>query len=609
MGKVNKRSKKSKNVSKQVQQIQSSKFQNLLQQLDQTVIPNDKLSILNQINNMILQNTGKDIITMKDCKKFINIILNKLITDNNTTIKLDSFGILRNIILLITQSPNEDEDLISYLWNDKQIWQVMNSGMEKSTISLNNLILKSDASIAHEEYEMLIDYIDNLLNILTLVLTCGKEEEEKEEKLVIMMDFLNGNKLEETCNFLLKIFEYCLNNKNKYNYKLLNANLEFLYEVSTQSLQFLEFLFNQKPNLLEIIKNLKLSTDNKMFNTLLIGLNIQINELEDNNCDKFVDYFKEIIDNVKGINYNIEQNKLAAIADSKINKQVNILEISLDLIIANLKNIGIEVEEKRLDINTPKYEEILNTTLPIFFKDVLQHVVLFKDQDSLVIRFLLCLNNYILVNKHKVYSNNTVIELLTNILQITDENSKSFVTNYRLTTLNTLIDNNVDGFIQLLMKYGNNLLNLNNVNTPDPCNSFIEQIMTLYLKDTTDLDDRAIILSILVTLMKASAENLLNVSKFLISLINIERDGDLLISIFYKLFENFGLDEQDIRDDPSIKFSKLQLDQVYEQLELQSKLQNISSNNNDLKHMINDKHKLKELTQNLCSFLQYKIYN
>ncbi|OBA27943.1 hypothetical protein HANVADRAFT_111167 [Hanseniaspora valbyensis NRRL Y-1626] len=611
MGKVNKRNKRSKNVSKQVQQIQSSKFQNLLKQIDETVIPNDKLALLNQINNMILQDTGKNNISMKDCKQMINIILNKLLTDSNTTIKLDSVGILRNIILLITQTPNgTDEDLIEYIWNEKQMWNVLKNGMENSSISLNNLISKSDSSIKQEEYEMLVDYIDNLLNILTLILTFRNDDSVSDEDTSsVMMDFLNGDKLEETCNFLLKIFEYCLNGKNKYNYRLLNACLEFLYEFATQSLQFLEYLFSQMPNLLEVIKTLKLSKENKMFNTLLIGLNIQINELESNNTENFGSYFKEIINNLEDIDYSIENSKLEAISDSKLNKNVNILEISLDLIIANLKNIGIEREEKKLDINTPEYDEILNVILPNFFQKTLQNLQNVTDFDSLIIRLLLCWNNYVLVNSNKIYSLDTIISSLLPILEINNENSTSFITNYRLTTLTTLINSNVDNFMQLLIRSGNKFIKLNDVQTADSCNSMLEQIMTLYLKDNMDDEGRMLILTILVSLMKTSSENLSNIGKFLLSLFNIERDETLLITVFYKLFEIFGVDEQDIKEDISIKFNKLQLDQVYENLQIQSKLTEISKNSIELKNIIKDKHKMKELTHNLNSFLQYKLYN
>ncbi|XBW36939.1 hypothetical protein QEN19_002518 [Hanseniaspora menglaensis] len=609
MGKVNKRNKRSKNVSKQVQEIQSSKFQLLLKQIDECVIPNDKLSILNQINNMILQNTGKNTIVLKDCKQLINIIMNKLITDNNTTIKLDSVGILRNVILLITQSQWETENLIDFIWNEKKMWQVLKNGMDNTEISLNNLIEKSDSSIKQEEQEMLFDYIDNLLNILTLVLTSTNENSSEEDVSPLMIDFLNSGNLEDTCNFLLKNFEYCLNGKNKRSYKILNANLEFLYQFATQSLQFLEYLFNQVPNLLEIIKNLKLSAENKMFNILLIGLNIQINELESNNSANFLSYFKEIIQNLEGIDYNVENNKLEAITDSRSNKNVNILEISLDLIIANLENIGTKIEEQKLNIKTPEYEELFTNTLPDFFSQIFEQFQTIKDADSLTIRLLLCWNNYILATGNLVYSSENIIKSLLPTLEITNENSSSFLTSYRLATLITLVGSNVENFIQLLIKYGNKLVKINEVNTADHCNSFIEQIMTLYLKDSSDTESRMIILTTLSVFIKISSENLANITKFFLSLVHIEKDETLLIAIFYKVFETFGLDEQDIKEDSSVKFNKIQLDNVYEKLQIQSKLSEISSNISQLKNVITDKNKMKELNNNLSSFLQYKLYN
>ena len=109
--------------------------------------------------------------------------------------------------------------------------------------------------------------------------------------------------------------------------------------------------------------------------------------------------------------------------------------------------------------------------------------------------------------------------------------------------------------------------------------------------------------------MKISSSNLSNIGKFLLSLINIEKDEQLLIKIFYKIFEIFGLDEEDIRSNPNIHFDKMELDQVYESLKIQDKLSEISKNINQLKTIVHDKQAMRELTNNLNGFLQYKLYN
>lgn len=124
MGKVNKRNKRSKKVGQQVPKIHSTKFQNLIKEIDQSVIPNERLAFLSQLNILVLQHTGKDNITMDDCKQAIDLIVNKLISDNNTTIKLESVGVLRNVILLINES-NKENNLMNYLWDQKSLWDIL----------------------------------------------------------------------------------------------------------------------------------------------------------------------------------------------------------------------------------------------------------------------------------------------------------------------------------------------------------------------------------------------------------------------------------------------------------------------------------------------------
>lgn len=597
MGKVNKRNKRSKNVNKQVQKIQSTKFQNLIKDLDQTVIPNDRLAFLSQLNLMILQNTGKDNITMNDCKQVIDLIVNKLISDNNTTIKIESVGVLRNVILLINES-NKENNLIKYLWDQKSLWDILKNGMDNSTISLNNLIeKKSDVSIKIDEYEMLVDYIDNLMHILTMVLT----NEDSED---VMIDFLNNDdKLDDTCNFILKNFEYCLNGNNKYNYKLLNAVLEFLYEFSSQSLQFLEYLFTKMPELLNIVKSLNLTVSSvedsefkKMFNVLLIGLLIQISELENTSSEQLGSYLKNIMDNSQNLDY-------------ENTKSVNIMEISLDLIIADLENIGEKLEKGEINLNNEDLHNVLINILPSYLNNLYDTLKTSKDKNSsLIIRLLLCWNNYILLSGANIYEQNELIQYITNIIQINEEVDN--LVDYKLTTLQTLIEVDCNKFVQsVLIKNGNNFIKMNDVNNINANDSFCEQIMTMYLKETSDLEIRQKIVDILINFMKINASNLSNVGKFLLSLINIEKDQQLLIKIFYKIFEMFGLDEEDIRSNQSIYFDKMELDQVYENLKIQDKLTDISKNLNQLKTIIQDKQSMRELTNNLNGFLQYKLYN
>lgn len=597
MGKVNKRNKRSKNVNKQVQKIQSTKFQNLIKDLDQTVIPNDRLAFLSQLNLMILQNTGKDNITMNDCKQVIDLIVNKLISDNNTTIKIESVGVLRNVILLINES-NKENNLIKYLWDQKSLWDILKNGMDNSTISLNNLIeKKSDVSIKIDEYEMLVDYIDNLMHILTMVLT----NEDSED---VMIDFLNNDdKLDDTCNFILKNFEYCLNGNNKYNYKLLNAVLEFLYEFSSQSLQFLEYLFTKMPELLNIVKSLNLTVSSvedsefkKMFNVLLIGLLIQISELENTSSEQLGSYLKNIMDNSQNLDY-------------ENTKSVNIMEISLDLIIADLENIGEKLEKGEINLNNEDLHNVLINILPSYLNNLYDTLKTSKDKNSsLIIRLLLCWNNYILLSGANIYEQNELIQYITNIIQINEEVDN--LVDYKLTTLQTLIEVDCNKFVQsVLIKNNNNFIKMNDVNNINANDSFCEQIMTMYLKETSDLEIRQKIVDILINFMKINSSNLSNVGKFLLSLINIEKDQQLLIKIFYKIFEMFGLDEEDIRSNQSIYFDKMELDQVYENLKIQDKLTDISKNLNQLKTIIQDKQSMRELTNNLNGFLQYKLYN
>lgn len=597
MGRVNKRNKRSKNVNKQVQKIQSTKFQNLIKQLDETVIPNDRLAFLSQLNIMVLQNTGKDNITMNDCKQVIDLIVNKLISDDNTTIKIESVGVLRNVILLINDSHKEN-NLIKYMWDQKSLWDILKSGMDNSTISLNNLIeKKSDNSIKVDEYEMLIDYIDNIMHILMMVLT----NEDSED---VMIDFLNSDgKLDDACKFILKNFEYCLNGNNKHNYKLMNAVLEFLYEFSSQSLQFLEYLFNKMPELLNIVKSLKYTINSvedseykKMFNVLLIGLLIQISELENTSSEQLGSYLMNIMDNSQNLDY-------------EKTKSVNIMEISLDLIIADLENIGEKLEKGEINLNNEDLHNVLITVLPGYMNNLYETLKTSKDKNSsLIIRLLLCWNNYILLSGSNIYEQNELIQYITSIVQIGEEVDN--LVDYKLTTLQTLIEVDCNKFVQsVLIKNGNNFIKMNDVSNVNASDSFCEQIMTMYLKENSDLEVRERIVNILINFMYLNSSNLSNVGKFLLSLLNIEKDAQLLIKIFYKIFEIFGLDEEDIRTNQKIYFDKMELDQVYESLKIQDKLTEISKQTNQLKNIIHDKQSMRELTTNLNGFLQYKLYN
>lgn len=399
MGKSKKRSRASKarlnpigggKDAKSKDDVQATKkVQPLLEKLH-SAVPNDRAMALGTLS-VLCEDANMRKVLLKE--KLVQIILSKLLTDNNTDIVVESFGLLRNLSL------EEGYDLSIHLWRS-HIWTSVDQGFDKLLKSLAALQAteqqENNNKNSSESRRLLFDYADNLLS---LVVALGNGAVE------ILQQLLEPPKLERLFEVITRLIQY---GTTKLPLTVLNTILDLLYDFSSESFEFIEAVANNS-FLSAFVKSLPEQMNTPAFNeltkVLVQGIYLQFLDM-DITYQQANEIIHSVCDSVKGIDFEqvktdlsaesydeeIAQAKDAQVAQKIKNytkvrtaamMKLQSIEIAIDLITAVTEIIASSYEEKKQALPASLVE-----TITIYLPQIFLH--LSRDFSS---RILIAWNN------------------------------------------------------------------------------------------------------------------------------------------------------------------------------------------------------------------------
>lgn len=295
MGKSKKRSRASKNrlnplnngssSRKDANQI-TKKIQPLIKSL-QSSVPNDRNIAMSSVS-VLCEDPHMRSLLMKE--KLINIILTKLINDDNLDIVIEAIGLLRNLTL------EEGYDLAIHLWRN-EIWGHLKNGLNKIVKSLDSMIQETAENPNTKEKKgsrrLLFDYADNLISLI-VALSNGSDD--------ILDQILEDAKLHEILYTFVKFIEYGF---DKLPTNLQNTLLDLVYDFSSESLDFIDSVMACEPIAILLQSLDKLSTKSELTQILIQGIRLQFldgvidTKIDSSNC---TDIFTKVVNSIKDIN-------------------------------------------------------------------------------------------------------------------------------------------------------------------------------------------------------------------------------------------------------------------------------------------------------------------
>lgn len=355
----------------------NKKLQPLLIKL-QSIVPNDRAMALGSIS-VLCEDPYMRKSLLK--QKLANIILTKLLTDDNTDIVVESFGLLRNLCL------EEGYDLSTYLWRS-DIWASVNQGFDRLLESLDALLKKeeqgSDAGnrAATESKRLLFDYADNLLS-LVVALANGSDE--------ILKQILNGDKINRVFDVITQLLKYGL---TKLPLAVVNTILDLLYDFSSESFEFIDAV-ESNDTLSEFVKGLPQLMNNASFNeltkVLIQGIHLQFSDMNITyeQANETIHIVCRCIENIdlKQVQTDLSSlpndEELVRTQDSQVAQKIKdylkarssgmmklqSVEIAIDLITATTEIVASLYEEQKT-----MFPESLLETLTVFLPRIFQHL-------------------------------------------------------------------------------------------------------------------------------------------------------------------------------------------------------------------------------------------
>ncbi|ODV83893.1 hypothetical protein CANARDRAFT_185902, partial [[Candida] arabinofermentans NRRL YB-2248] len=367
------------------------KIKPLIEKLSSSAV-NDRTIAINSIT--ILCDNDSEIRKLFLKNDLIKILINKLLVDSSDEVVVDSFGLLRNLII------EEGYDLSVYLWREN-IWSIFENALNKCISSLNHI---NDSTSSDLQKNLLIDLIDNLISCIGS-LSSEVSIELFQDKILINL---------QNSNFLQFVFELIMKNISK---KLTITSFEFLYDLSTISTNFIDLLSNDN-TLKELLNTVQ--PNNNLSNAYLIGLQFQLLEYTNNLSDdltinileKLINISKNKIDlsfTINQLNLPLQTEKLSKEDELKLNlakENFKIIDLLLDLFSTIIEIKGEQYFNKSKSddrINEFFINELMNKFLnPLIIND-------FKDN-----KILICLNNLSIYFKSINQITETFVEFLNN---------------------------------------------------------------------------------------------------------------------------------------------------------------------------------------------------
>ncbi|QLQ80815.1 hypothetical protein HG537_0E01700 [Torulaspora globosa] len=339
------------------------KLQPLLEKLH-SAVPNDRAMALGS-TSVLCEDSYMRKLLLKE--RLVQIVLSKLLNDNNTDIVVESFGLLRNIAL------EEGYDVSTQLWR-ADIWMSIDQGFCKLLESLSGLQSGEGQAVKNsgESRRLLFDYADNLLS-LVVALANGSDD--------ILRQVLERAKLERLFEVIIGLLQYGV---TKLPVAVLNTVLDLLYDFSSESFQFIEAVANNE-YLATFVRSLpdQMNTPgfNELTKVLIQGVYLQFLDM-DITFQQANDIIHAVCDSVKGIDLEQVNKDLSVVChdeelikskDSQVAQKIKhytvarsnammklqSIEISIDLITSIIEMIASLSEEKKRPLPNSLLETLM----------------------------------------------------------------------------------------------------------------------------------------------------------------------------------------------------------------------------------------------------------
>ncbi|CCH62951.1 hypothetical protein TBLA_0I02950 [Henningerozyma blattae CBS 6284] len=590
----------------------TKRIQPLLKQLE-SAIANDRHMSLSSVS-VLCEDTHMRSLFLRE--KLVQIILKKLITDDNTEIVVESYGLLRNITL------EEGYDISTHLWRS-DIWTSIIDGFNKIENSLNALNDTNNKS-SKESKSLLFDFTDNLLS-LVVALANGSDK--------ILDELLSEDKLTNIFKILTYLLQFGI---DKIPLKLLNTILDLIYDFSSESFQFIESVSNhdylskfvsQLPNMIqENEKNQASQQFNELTKVLVQGIYIQFLDmnLTIEQTNSIIHGICTSIDSIDikqvfhDLSSKTDDEELIKAKDSTVAEKikdytkrrssammrVQSIEIAIDLLTAVIELLAALYEEQKHTKNKDSLPDDLIVTLAEFLPHAFMAL-----SENFTPRILIVWNNllwlYITVGINIFDLNNEPYKQLWSFL--TDISTD--LTNHEITSIKM----GKESVIWALLKTGTLqpepakvLEYFNLINNVDFVNTYIKEFESFQAETAEDtIEYKQRILGVLSTYALYQGQIEVNrvIGQFFMNLL-IKKDlhAVLTVEIINSLFEIYGDKNFDYDEDVFVKddFLRLLQEQIVPNVRLIFKL--VDKNRDpQLKERCN------ETFNNLDSFIHYKM--
>jgi len=357
----------------------------------------DRSMALNSINLMCGSDTELRRLFMKN--DLVQIILSKLLHDENQDIVVDSYGLLRNLMI------DEGYSLCIHLWR-KDIWTLLSADFARAIASLPHI---SDENVDQQQKELLVNFIDNLIGCTD----CLASE--------MSINFFDGTlfgKITESkvLDFIFSIL------KQETNQRLILSCLTFIYDLATVSYKFIDFLCqnNEYLETLKAISNKKLGKQSK---TYLIGIYLQLleakNELSNGKrlCTDIISPLNDIYQNDVNLKYTVEEldlpyNENPSLQEAKnlelAKQNFNVIDLELDLYTSIIEMLGDDYRSQEGDNKNGETFKFLNSTLVSMLSSLIEAG--FKDE-----KMLICVNNLIAFDRDIRFCGAELVSFFQNV--------------------------------------------------------------------------------------------------------------------------------------------------------------------------------------------------
>ncbi|CDR43313.1 CYFA0S11e03818g1_1 [Cyberlindnera fabianii] len=270
MGKLKKRSRSAKSrvnplatrakQDKQDDTLTKNKIVPMIEKL-KSAIPNDRSMALGSIAVMSDDPRMRKLLLKE---KLVQIILERCLTDNNPEFVMESFGLLRNLVI------DEGYDVAVYLWR-QNIMITIEKSLEKCKTGFEHYVA-DPKKYGKVESTQLFDLTENLISLITGL--AGSSED--------IFDAIQI-KIQQYKAFIKSILEFAISGTEqelRISNSLLNSILDLIYDFASQSQSFIQQLtteWNVDFNTLNIFINTS-TRINALSRVYIQGINLQLLE-------------------------------------------------------------------------------------------------------------------------------------------------------------------------------------------------------------------------------------------------------------------------------------------------------------------------------------------